>query len=439
MHQQLIEICSYLDEVSKKIAAHADSKAMSIQLGNGTFPGLNKNELAEVSSHLSALIKERGLDDLGTGEKRISNYKDVLIFLRDNTVPQMFNNNSGPAIAAYLFTIAGLEKAVQSALQKDPSQEIQQSLSKSRKAATAIAARVKDLNERIPELDKKIEKIEDAYESANQLPTDLDELANQKQKMEDLVAEAVKAAEAVTEIHKKTDGVDKKLVALNSQAEQVLEKCGRADAADTSQGLAKAFDERSKALNISMRWWVVGLVIALIAGGLFGHSQLQHLLKLLESPPDSVALIWGNIIMAVVSIGAPLWFAFLAQKQIGFKFRLAEDYAYKASISSAYEGYRQEAARMDKDLEIHLLASALSRLDEVPLRLVEPKVYGSPLQELLDSENVHKAAKSIPGFIEGLGERIQQFTDNAIIRDKTPKEFQETNDKLTQKEEKHSI
>ena len=253
MHPQLLEICSCLDEVSKKIAAHTDSKAMSIQLGNGTFPGLNKNELAEVSSNLSSLIKERGLDELGASEKRISNYKDVLIFLRDNTVPQMFNNNSGPAIAAYLFTIAGLEKAVQSALQKDPTQEIQHSLSKSRKATSAIAARVKDLNERIPELDKKIERIEDAYESANQLPTDLDELANQKQKMEDLVADAVKAAAAVTEIHKKTDGVDKKLDDLNIQAEQVLAKCGRADAADTSQGLAKAFDDRSKALNIWLK------------------------------------------------------------------------------------------------------------------------------------------------------------------------------------------
>ena len=75
---------------------------------------------------------------------------------------------------------------------------------------------------------------------------------------------------------------------------------------------------------------------------------------------------------------------------------------------------------MNNDLEVHLLASALSRLDEVPLRLVEPKVYGSPLQEILESEGVREAAKSIPGFINGLTEKIQQYTDAAIVRVKTP-------------------
>ena len=105
--------------------------------------------------------------------------------------------------------------------------------------------------------------------------------------------------------------------------------------------------------------------------------------------------------LSALSVGAPIWFAWLATKQIGQRFRLSEDYAFKASISRAYEGYRREAARIGgSDMEEKLLASALSRLDELPLRLVETPSHGSPLHELLSSESVKKALGTVPGFVD---------------------------------------
>lgn len=79
--------------------------------------------------------------------------------------------------------------------------------------------------------------------------------------------------------------------------------------------------------------------------------------------------IWLHIILSIVSVGAPLWFAWLATKQIGQRFRLAKDYSYKASVAKAYEGYRREAARIDEDFENRLFDSALTRLEEAPLGL----------------------------------------------------------------------
>ena len=95
-----------------------------------------------------------------------------------------------------------------------------------------------------------------------------------------------------------------------------------------------------------------------------------------------------------------MWFGWLATKQIGQRFRLAEDYAFKASISRAYEGFRREAARIDKDMEARLLASALTRFDELPLRLVEPDTHGSPWHELASSDLVKNAMRVVPGFAE---------------------------------------
>ena len=93
-----------------------------------------------------------------------------------------------------------------------------------------------------------------------------------------------------------------------------------------------------------------------------------------------------------------MWFAWLATKQIGQRFRLAEDYAFKASVSRAYEGYRREAENIDPAFVSRLFASALSRLDEQPLRLVETATHGSPWHELASSDLIRKATESIPEF-----------------------------------------
>jgi hypothetical protein len=49
-------------------------------------------------------------------------------------------------------------------------------------------------------------------------------------------------------------------------------------------------------------------------------------------------------------------------------------------------------------MEERLLLSALTRLDELPLRLVEHDSHGSPWHELLSSETFKRAVQSIPGF-----------------------------------------
>jgi hypothetical protein len=109
-------------------------------------------------------------------------------------------------------------------------------------------------------------------------------------------------------------------------------------------------------------------------------------------------MVLVHVILAVVSVGAPVWFAWIATKQIGQRFRLSEDYAFKATVAKAYEGYRKEAARIDPALESRLFSSALGRLEEAPLRLVELATHGSPWNELFVSEPFKKALDTVPGL-----------------------------------------
>lgn len=136
---------------------------------------------------------------------------------------------------------------------------------------------------------------------------------------------------------------------------------------------------------------------ALYIGAELGSKRIDTLSRLLTEHPEWGAVLL-HLVLSVLSVGGPLWFAWLATKQISQRFRLAEDYAYKASVAKAYEGYRKQAATFDNDFSMRLFGSALTRLEEAPLRLVEKEVPGSPWHEFFNSEAFVKAIDTVPGF-----------------------------------------
>jgi hypothetical protein len=142
--------------------------------------------------------------------------------------------------------------------------------------------------------------------------------------------------------------------------------------------------------------WVVGLLTALSIGSWLGVGRVELLSNAISTPEPHWGVILMHVVLSILSIGAPVWFAWMATKQIGQRFRLAEDYAFKASVAKAYEGYRKEAARIDPAFEARLFSSALTRLEEAPLRLVEETSHGSPWHELFASPQFQRALSTLP-------------------------------------------
>ena len=106
------------------------------------------------------------------------------------------------------------------------------------------------------------------------------------------------------------------------------------------------------------------------------------------------------------SVLAPLWFAWLATKQISQRFKLAEDYAFKASVAKAYEGYKKEAAKIDEEFEARLFNVALTRLEEAPLRLVDSVNHGSPTHEIVEKTGLNKVGEKIANKVENVIDSI---------------------------------
>lgn len=287
---------------------------------------------------------------------------------------------------------------------------------------TAISAETENIQD-------KINTINEAYDAAEGLPTTLKSLRETNEEISSMknessanesviqkkLTDSISALEAINKtkdnIQSLNDSViieaEKYLKELKIQAQIYIDKCEEAFRTTTSKGLAGAFEDKAKKLNRSIQFWVAGLIGALASGAFVGYMRL-HALEVYLSDPNSTGLkLVIQLMLSVMSVGAPLWFAWLATKQIGQRFRLAEDYEFKASVSKAYEGYRREALQLDEDFSQRLFGNALTRLEEPPLRFVEDTTHSSPLMEILSSENfkkmINKGGDKIDAALEKAG------------------------------------
>lgn len=289
------------------------------------------------------------------------------------------------------------------------------------KRLRALESTLSRLEPRANEVDGKISDIEAAHTAAEQLPEDLEELAAKRDEVKEIVDEASALLEQAQklvasmgnsrdEANQSTDQIQKAQV----QAQQLIARSEEALRGSTGVGLANAFASRKTGLSWASLAWVAGLVAALVAAFWIGADRVAQFQTLLKN--DSPAhLVWMNVILTVFGVGGPIWFAWLSTKQIGTTLRLAEDYAFKAAVSKAYEGYRKEAVDIDPSLKARLFSSALDRLEEAPIRLMDKESHSSPLQELLSNPSIRKGLESVPGIADKIIALIPTKSGAAVI------------------------
>jgi hypothetical protein len=423
MHPTLNSVAEELTQLIASLNAIGSNEPLSVAHGVWNIPGVTRDELVQMVGRSLALIKDREVDQLASPDTLLADYPRRLTFLRENTVPHIWSSNASQAVPAFLVTLQGLENALEKALpiHQDLAESAALARADAKKAATrlrALEVQIADLEPRTRSLKEMVNRIEQASAHADQFPVDLELLGEAQSTVASILETAQKNEIKIESLaidsntHKET--LDQKV----KEAEAIVARCSAAYAASTSHGLAAAFAERSSSLDRSMWIWVGGLVTALGLGSWIGSTQLRNFSDFIKQPGTDLTIAAINLVLALLSVGATVWFSWVATKQVGQRFRLAEDYAFKASVSRAYEGYRREAANIDEKFVERLFSSALSRLDEQPLRLVESATHGSPWHELASSDLIRKATEVVPDFTNSV---IQLATHGLSALKPTPK------------------
>lgn len=416
MNEEIENLCDALDKLGDAVQkGWNDNRILNEAFGWG-HPALDRTELAYLPKAISEKIRAVNLETNDESFLQIiDGIPDKLEKLKSNTLPYFFNGNGFQAIPAYITTLDWISSVIEPhiswVVSNDPNS-----------MPPAISRRLKGLQARIQQIDvdqdrlnKQIKLINEATEAAESLPSDLEDLKVARKKVDSIEKDVLKTASKVSMAKEE---VEKLLVFINenkSVSDQLVSNCEDAYRITTSKGLAGAFEQRAKQLAWSMWVWVAGLLCALGAAWYVGAQRIEILTSSLSTPDPKWGMVLMHFMLAVVSLGAPLWFAWLSTKQIGQRFKLAEDYGFKASVAKAYEGYRKEASRIDQKLEARLFESALTRVEEAPLRLVEGTSHGTPWHELAESSGFRDALKNIPEFRDKVFSLAQSVVDKPRI------------------------
>lgn len=144
------------------------------------------------------------------------------------------------------------------------------------------------------------------------------------------------------------------------------------------------------------------MLVALGAGVWVGDERVEAFTQVLTNDLTAGQAILHTV-MSLFSIGGPLWLAWISTQQINQRFKLSEDYFYKATVAKSFTGFKKLAERFDPSTEERLFNSTLDRLDEMPLRLIADKDYNSPWHELIDSEAFKAAISKFPDLVKESG------------------------------------
>jgi hypothetical protein len=392
-----------LDSLGEAILACTNDERPFNEIWGWNCPALTRHDIADIAFRTASRV--RSFD----GEKLDSEDREILLavpervdFLKANAFPQLPSGNSGIVVSSIeqfcAWIVGSLPPQPPSKVTVDWKDALDKKLLPTdlSRRLRSVDASLKKMEPRSAALGEQIQTIADAHSTAENLPALLDDLEEARKQIADADTFVEKSTETIKHQMKDAEASLQQIKKRDNEASALLSNLGEAYRATTTKGLAASFANKALTLNITVYIWTAALAGALLIGAIIAHSSVESVKVLLADNRASTERLLIQLFLTLAGIGGPIWFAWVATKQIGQRFRLAEDYGFKASVAKAYEGYKLEAVRLDENFEKRLFASALTRLEEAPLRLIETETHGSPWHELIRSTGFRRALETVP-------------------------------------------
>lgn len=407
MLPEVVAATNALDALAKVILNTWSDQPYSTANGNNwSYPAMKRDDMAARCVRLSNRLKAIPDNQVDASLKKVlSELPAQLAWFQSQTLQQV-SGNAFQVLANLELLASNVESALPVDRMPDWTTMMKSDLVPRDLArrVRSLEAALKRLEPKTGDLEEQVERINSAHAAALDLPTDLQSLSEARTEIASYADEVRTHRKAVSDADAVIQACARDIKDRSDEADKLIANINAAYSAATTVGLAASFTESAKRLNRSTWIWVLLLFVSLVAGGVLGYFRLQSIQQLLATPNARAEFVWLNAVLSLFSIAAPVWFAWVATRQISQRFRLAEDYGFKASVARAYEGFRKEAARLDPEFEARLFSSALDRLDEAPLRFLSLEEHSSPYEALLAAPGFQKVVEKFPDIKETVRE-----------------------------------
>ncbi|MCB6182321.1 hypothetical protein LIN78_01965 [Leeia sp. TBRC 13508] len=411
MHPRIEQLTKELRNLVTVYASIGDGTLLSSSNGLSSPISIRQlnNLIIEIADQLEDIapteqtVSTEALDSITSQINTLLNFKNAGYFT---------NGNSQQASTSILLTIASWKKEL-APLLGDVYLKPNFLPPKARARLINVNKKIDQIESNYSEIESKLNTINKAHDQAQSLPQDLEDFHTASADLNSLLSETRTQAKTAALLLEDAQSMQNRTKLLQKEAKEALEKANEALRTSVTSGLAASFNNRAEELTKTTRWIAGGLIVLLGGSAYYGHSTLIDVLTKITAPGITLQQLLMQLIVLAALIGGPIWISWLATLQINHRFRLAEDYAFKASVAMAYEGFRSEAKNVDEELTRQLFGSLLTRFDQEPLRLIEKQSYGSPIHAFMDLPVFKKAAALIPGFVEQWNEKFPKAKANS--------------------------
>jgi hypothetical protein len=199
-------------------------------------------------------------------------------------------------------------------------------------------------------------------------------------------------ADTAETVEQRIKDYEAKLVELTAQCDAQLEAIKHLLPGATGAGLASAFDQRRRTfLNPSKRWQRLFVGSVVILAVMAFVSLLEAYLHTPEMTYQQLLVRWLSRIPFVAAL---VWLAMHASRESALAKRLEEDYGFKASVASSFQGFQEQmkiigdSATGNEPLKT-LCDATLAQITNPPGRIYEKHpLIVSPTTELLKAAQV---------------------------------------------------
>ncbi len=208
-------------------------------------------------------------------------------------------------------------------------------------------------------------------------------------------------AEKAVEVTENIDNYESRITKLITQAEEDQREIARSLPSATSAGLASFFSDHARSLKWPKWGWSMGFIIGigllmwLMLDTLSLLSQIADMGNQAADPAtgkEDAAIHYTawRLLLERIPLSAPLiWFAWFCSRNYGHIVRLQEEYAFKAAISRAFEGYKKQMKEIGEAGEQSLLGLLSSEVIQVLARdpqrvFVRKATDDSPFSSVLE-------------------------------------------------------
>jgi hypothetical protein len=212
--------------------------------------------------------------------------------------------------------------------------------------------------------------------------------------------------ESIGQLDKKREDLDKLHDELENAAKHSIEQAAVIEstlAAANRVGLAKAFENRRKDLNMPLYIWG-GIFLAAIAGlcGLGGFVIFPNLIG------KDGANLYQHLLIELPMTIPLIWLGYFSGSRYSYIEKVREDYAFKEATALSFEGFKTETSNVDKELLSKLLSISIENFGQNPIRLYDKKNSVSPASEALNSEIVKSVTDKVLDKIPTV-EKLAEF------------------------------